>query len=167
MWIHDDVIKWKHFPCYWPFVRGIHRSPMNSPHKDQWRGALMFSLICVWMNDWVNNREAGDLRYYRAHNDVTVMFISTMLYGVLLSHSDSTKPSIGMRLLIQYSLWSFGRCLEVTHGYLSKPWTHSFPSSWALTNTCDKILDVFAIHWSLLYFIWVFNKMIFIQWDHI
>ena len=23
---HDDVIKWKHFPRYWPFVRGIHRS---------------------------------------------------------------------------------------------------------------------------------------------
>ena len=32
---HDDVIKWKHFPRYWPFVRGIHRSPMNSPNKDQ------------------------------------------------------------------------------------------------------------------------------------
>ena len=40
---HDDVIKWKHFPRYWPFVRGIHRSPVNSPHKGQWRGALMFS----------------------------------------------------------------------------------------------------------------------------
>ena len=32
---HDDVIKWKHFPCYWPFVQGIHRSPVNSPHKGQ------------------------------------------------------------------------------------------------------------------------------------
>ena len=30
---HDDVIKWKHFPRYWPFVRGIHRWPVNSPHK--------------------------------------------------------------------------------------------------------------------------------------
>ena len=39
---HDDAIKWKHFPRYWPFVRGIHRSPRNSPHKGQWRGALMF-----------------------------------------------------------------------------------------------------------------------------
>ena len=70
---HDDVIKWKHFPRNWPFVRGIHRSPVNSPHKDQWRGALMFSLICVWINGWVNNREAGDLRRYRAHYDVIVM----------------------------------------------------------------------------------------------
>ena len=70
---HDDVIKWKHFPRYWPFVRGIHRSPVNSPHKGQRRGPLMFSLICVWINDWVNNRETGDLRRYRAHCDVTVM----------------------------------------------------------------------------------------------
>ena len=70
---HDDVIKWKHFPGYWPFVRGIHRSPVNSPHKGQWRGALIFSLICVWINGWVNNREAGDLRRYRAHYDVSVM----------------------------------------------------------------------------------------------
>ena len=70
---HDDVIKWKHFPCYWPFVRGIHRSPVNSPHKGQWRGALVFSLICTWLNGWVNNREAGDLRRHRAHYDVIVM----------------------------------------------------------------------------------------------
>ena len=47
--------------------------PVNSPHKGQWRGALMFSLICVWINGWVNNRKAGDLRHYRAHYDVIVM----------------------------------------------------------------------------------------------
>ena len=76
---HDDVIKWKHFPRYWPFVRGIHRSPVNSPHKGQWRRALMFSLICVLINGWVNNGEGDDLRRYRAHYDVTVMscFITT------------------------------------------------------------------------------------------
>ena len=71
---HDDVIKWKHFPRYWPFVRGIHRSPVNSPHKGQWRGALMFTLICARINGWVNNREAGDFRRYRAHYDVIVMY---------------------------------------------------------------------------------------------
>ena len=70
---HDDIIKWKHFSCYWPFVRGIHRSPVNSPHKGQCRRALMFSLICVWINGWVNNREAGDLRCHHAHYDVIVM----------------------------------------------------------------------------------------------
>ena len=67
---HDDVIKWKHFPCYWPFVRGIHRSPVNPPHKGQWRGALMFSSICAWINGWVNN---SNLRSHHAHYDVIVM----------------------------------------------------------------------------------------------
>ena len=71
--VHDDVIKWKHFPRYWPFVRGIHRSLVNSPYKDQWRRAVMFSLICGWMNGWVNNREAGDSRPHRAHYNATVM----------------------------------------------------------------------------------------------
>ena len=47
--------------------------PVNSPHKGQWRGALMFTLICARMYGWVNNREAGDLRRYRAHYDVIVM----------------------------------------------------------------------------------------------
>ena len=70
---HDDVIKWLHIPRYWPFVRGIHRSPVNSPHKGQWGGALIFSLICAWINGGVNNREAGDLRRYRAHCDVIVI----------------------------------------------------------------------------------------------
>ena len=70
-WWHHHM---KHFPHYWPFVRGIHRSPVNSPQKGQWRGPLMFTLICVWINDWVNNREAGDLRRYRAYYDVTLMY---------------------------------------------------------------------------------------------
>ena len=64
---HDDVIKWKHYARYWSFMRGFHWSPVDSPHKGQWRGALMFSLICA------NNRDAGDLRCHRAHYDDTVI----------------------------------------------------------------------------------------------
>ena len=70
---YDDVIKWKHFPRYWPFVRGIHRSPVNSALKDQWRRALIFSWICAWINGWVNNREAGDLRRHITHYNVIIM----------------------------------------------------------------------------------------------
>ena len=70
---HDDVFKWKHFPRYWAFVRGIHRSLVNSPHKGQWRGTLMFFFICAWGNGWVNNSEAGDLRHHRTYHDVTAM----------------------------------------------------------------------------------------------
>ena len=72
---HDGVIKWKHFPRYWPFVWGIHRSPVNSPHKGQGRGTLMFSLICAWINGWVNNGKAGDLRRHRAHYHVTAIVL--------------------------------------------------------------------------------------------
>ena len=53
--------------------RGVHRSPVNSPHKGQWRGILMFSLIRPWINGWVNTREACDLRRHNTHYDVTLM----------------------------------------------------------------------------------------------
>ena len=52
--------------------------PVNSPHKGQWRGALMLSLIYAWINDWVNSREAGDLRRQRGHYDVSVMVVSSV-----------------------------------------------------------------------------------------
>ena len=71
--LHHGVIKWKHFPRYWPCGRGSHRSPMNSPHKRQWGGALIFSLICAWANGWANHRNAGDFRRHRAYYDVIVM----------------------------------------------------------------------------------------------
>ena len=75
---HDDVIKWKHFPCYRPLVRGIHRWPVDSPHKAQWCGAFMFPLICTWTNGWANYQDASDLRCHPAHYDVTVI---TQIYG--------------------------------------------------------------------------------------
>ena len=71
---HDDIMKWKYVPRYWPFVWGIHRSPVNSPHKGQWRGALMFFFICAWPNGWINNQDTDDFRRHRAHYDVTVMW---------------------------------------------------------------------------------------------
>ena len=84
---HDDVIKWKHFPRYWPFVRRIHWPPVNSPHKGQWRRALMFSLICAWTNGWVNNRGSGDLRRlfirrrrtYPRHIFSTICYLTQMM----------------------------------------------------------------------------------------
>ena len=86
--IHDDVIKWKQFSLYWPFLRGIHRSPVNSPQKGQWRGALMFPLISVWTNGWVNSRGVGDLRRHRARYDVSVIFqrFRNMINNVFPSH---------------------------------------------------------------------------------
>ena len=49
---------------------------VNSPQTGQWRGTLIFHLICAWINGWVNNGEAGDLRRHRAHYDITVRMIA-------------------------------------------------------------------------------------------
>ena len=55
--ISHDGVKWIHFRRYWSFVKGIHRSPVNSPHTGQRRGALVFSLICAWINGGANHRD--------------------------------------------------------------------------------------------------------------
>ena len=60
-WHHDDVIKWKHFPRYWPFVWRNSLVTVEFPSQKQVTGRFDFSLICAWIKGWVNNREAGDL----------------------------------------------------------------------------------------------------------
>ena len=65
-----------------PSVRGIHRSPVNSPHEGQWRGALMFPLICAWTKGWVNIRDTDYLSHHRAHCDVPVTLFVSMLWCV-------------------------------------------------------------------------------------
>ena len=132
--MHDDVIKWKHFPRNWPFVRGIHRSPVNSPHKGQWRGALMLSLIRVWINDWVNNGEAGDLRCHRAHYDVIVMVSITcqwscyknqcwlMIYKVLRKKSQCNVCRNGLDMSHRKA---FGDCIfRMTHIFSRDQWVN-------------------------------------------
>ena len=82
---HDDVTKWKHFPRYWPFVRGIHRSRWIPRTKANDAELWRFLWSTVWINSWVNNREAGDLRRYRAHYDVIVMSIRLFDVTIALS----------------------------------------------------------------------------------
>ena len=88
--LHDDVIKWKQFPCSsdWPIVWGVHRSPLNFPHRSQWRRALVFYLICAWKNSWANNWDAGDLRCHRTHYDVAVMICVIITIANKLIHDD-------------------------------------------------------------------------------
>ena len=91
-WLHDDVMKRKHFPRYWPIVRGIHRSPVNFTHKGQWHRYLMFSSICAWINGWVNTAEAGDLRRHRAHIDVTLIGTRIVVSVMVTSWHDPLTP---------------------------------------------------------------------------
>ena len=81
--VHNDVIKWKHFPRYWTFVRG-HRwiSLTKASDAELW----CFSLICAWISAWVNNREAGDLGRHCAHYVVIVLQWSNLTNMIRESH---------------------------------------------------------------------------------
>ena len=85
----------KHFLHYWPFVREIHLSLVNSPHKAQLHGALKFSLICAWTNGSVNNHNTGDLRRHRAHYGITVMELFECQYGPTMNGM-ATRESNGL-----------------------------------------------------------------------
>ena len=142
-----DVIKWKKFPRYWPFVRGIHRSPVNSPHNGQWRGALMFSLMCAWINGWVNNRENGNLRRHHAHYDVMVM--------------DDEKRISWSSLSCLWVAWSWNVVYVITE------FSYAFPprdisgiiqSGWLsklkYTVSIDHVNITSEIKWSIWSIIW-------------
>ena len=83
---------WRHqmetFSALLAFCAGNSPVPGQFPHKGQWRGALMFSLICGWTNGWLNNRETVDLRRYRAHYVVTVMYTQILRQGTLQIGND-------------------------------------------------------------------------------
>ena len=118
---HPILAWWRHqmeaFSALLAICARIHRSPVNSPHKGQWRGALMFPLICVWINGWVKNRQAGDLRRYRAHYDVTVMWIFSIFCGI-----DSSRFS-RVRNIPQVQTVSLLRCISC---YIEKPYKENW-----------------------------------------
>ena len=80
----------QHFSRYWHFVRGIPRSPANSPHKGQWRRALMFSLICAnrllskqWRR-WGFRTSSRSL--WRHHNGLDTCYIFVMDANIVKPH---------------------------------------------------------------------------------
>ena len=147
----------KHFPSYWPFVRGIHRSPVNSPHKGQWRGALMFSLICDWINGWVNNREAGDWRRHHPRYDVTVMLYNIIILDRVItrSHYMYISLSIPVNLAINFKAVII-LCMRPANErwrYIVTPsligWTHT------QNDLCQSILSwVLLVSHSESYITW-------------
>ena len=92
------------FSHYWPFMRGIHRSPVNFPEKGQWHGALMFSLIGAWTNGWVNTRDPGDLGPYGFHYDVTVMGWFMISYWKYYATDNVVMKSWNSNLSIGFSI---------------------------------------------------------------
>ena len=88
--------------------------PVNPPHKGQWRGALMFSLICAWPHGSVNNRNAGDLRRHRAHYDATVMLHRSRRWYGAVSHQTIT-PANDDPILCRHAV-------SLGHDKLTNPW---------------------------------------------
>ena len=122
---HDDVIKWKHFPHYWPFVREINRSPVISPHKGQWRGALMFSLICLnkrlskqWWGWWF---DVPSCSLWRQCNDI-------------VRNSVSCHRNIGFQFMMTSSNEKKIPCYS--------PVTGEFPSQRPVTLSFDVFFDL-------------------------
>ena len=71
---------------------------VNSHHKGQWHWPLMFSFICAWINGWVKNREAGDLRRYRTHYGVIVMVVYKLYSNISRVHCAMILPWFSARL---------------------------------------------------------------------
>ena len=132
---------WRHqmeaFSALLAFLWGIHRSPVNSPNKGQWRGALMFSLICAWINGWVNNREAGVLRRHLAHNYVIVM------------NSENTTQSFCIRpryeLFFEFIVWKSFSYLPFVLSWIScyiQPRNIKSLYQWNIDNWGPEIHEV-------------------------
>ena len=104
-------------------------------HKGQLRGAFIFSLICAWINRWLNNPEAGDLRRYCAHCDIIVMKTparycwswawmsnsTTCVYGDAITYPCSKRGPwwAGIVVVCLSVIW-FGTILNIY--FLSLPW---------------------------------------------
>ena len=132
-------IWWRHqmetFSALLAFCAGNSPVPGEFPHKGQRRGALMFSLICVWINGWVNNRKAGDLRRYRIHYDVIVMIwwhgnafpIADPLLGESTGHRrfPLSRACNADFLFGVFLVVSLNKLLEKKHtsyGWVETPW---------------------------------------------
>ena len=160
--MHDDVIKWKHFPRYWPFVRGIHRSPVNSPHKGQWRGALMFSLICV-LNKRLSKQSWGwwfetPKRSLWRHCNVMSQFIHIPA-SALSRLIFSTIVQITTLIYILYSVAILLKNLLKHIKYMVKALSHSDRSTVTISWKDEWM------HFILTYMLNVTAKIVFHLWS--
>ena len=113
---------------------GIHRWPVDSPHKGQWRRALMFSLICAWTNGWANTRDAGDLRRHRPHYYVTAMSVGNLALLVI----PLTNAFGEYRW---FSLWTFMLLWNVDHNWFIP----SMARLWRQLTTANNVTHTSAV----------------------
>ena len=131
-WLENGIFItiWCHqvekFSALLALFEGVPRSPVNSPHKGQWRRALMYPLICAWTNDWVNTRDPDDLRRHGVHYDVTVMDPC----GLLTSYSELKYRSI------------YGLPVSCRYEYNTSSWnTSSWKTSTDMSYKANIVAD--------------------------
>ena len=151
--------------------------PVNSPHNGQWRGVLMLSLICVWINDWVNNGEAGDLRRHLGHYDVNVMHLTIPLVvqGLIKisksAYSNWTSSAIKWKCLacnmiyenlsalqtIPINVQNTTYCLHVTSRvWITYPWRTEAGSQLIFLLQCNA--NKFWTRFNVNNFSWSFDR---------
>ena len=141
--VHHDVMEWKHFPRYWPFVRGIHRS------------TLIFLLICVWINDGVNHQEAGDLRRHHAQYDVTIMpcEIQHVSFKLLIKMPSKLKCNTHQIPKLKCFLSRFVGCLCNIH------WSYVLSWEWRCINRrCSNY--IWMIKYFIVYYVWLILEVL-------
>ena len=140
------------------------RSSANSPHKGQWRGALMFSLICVWIDVWVNNGKAGDLRRHRAHCDVIVMSLryGLVIFNLMQSGVEcfSNLSNFCTDLSLRKTSLNFRLLSEIWIKSETEP--HSRASLWMWNVPVAKFVPAAsyvrpAMHWHILFNMYIFD----------
>ena len=131
---HDDVIKWKDFPCYWPFVRVTGEFPWQ---REVTQSFDAFFDLCL--NKRLSKQSWGDdLRCHHAHYDVIVMWDA--MWGrqqmptreSLIAARHSSLSSIGVliseALLSHVSFWEYQERLRVV--YLRFSYHEKVPRGW-------------------------------------
>ena len=103
----EDVMKWKHFPRYWPFVLEINWLMVNSPHKGQRRGALILFFICTRTNGWPNKMNRlwfeTPSRFLWCHCNAT-LHATPCFTGPYCYRTPSSAPGVYRTLLSQFGL---------------------------------------------------------------
>ena len=138
------------------FVRGIHRSLVNYPHKGQWRAALVFSFIYAWTNAKVRNQDAGDSWRHRSPNDVTVVWWRRghLTRGFLLSLVVFDCPWVQQTVRTHSREWPSwhlsigtesvqqGSVLTDHESVPTISWTPVSPFSWFVVTKPSRMLSV-------------------------
>ena len=120
------------------YVRGNNETP--APHKGQWRRGLKFSLICAWINGWINNREAGDLRRHRAHYDVIVIYFLCTIFSVDNGWMRIGRPTTAHRKSLTYLTSHMSVATAAMLGRIWRKW--SFTRFWSKVAIINKIRKI-------------------------